>query len=199
MKQQYFQYIYNLINSLSQFDPVQLNEFKRLISDIQDCYISGDTVYIAGSGACASLAEHAACDWSKGLISSRYEFEEDRKTLKVVPLTANSAVLTAYANDCGFEDSLKLYFASISEPTDMVIIFTTSGNSEFLYRLGKLCEEKKIKCWIIHANENGKCNDLRVNQFYIEIYGDKNTTQIAEDIFNTLSHIISIELKRLIN
>lgn len=198
LKESYLEYIRNLINSLANFDDYET--LQKLIDDLYLAYTNNTNVYIAGSGACAALAEHASCDWSKGLISSRYEFDENKRTLKVQSLTSNVANLTAYSNDISFEKGLALYYTSISESNDLVIIFTTSGNSEFLYQLAKICERKNIKCWIVYANKfDNKTDFVNVNKLYFNLDKQIHATQIAEDIFSVLCHVISIELKKRIN
>src|SRR5205823_6192809 len=56
-------------------------------------------VYVAGNGGSAAIADHLCCDWTKGT------WHGPRHRLKTHSLVANHSLLTAVANDFGYEDS----------------------------------------------------------------------------------------------
>jgi D-sedoheptulose 7-phosphate isomerase len=83
-------------------------------------------IWLAGDGGSAALADHFACD----LIKNCH--------LPAISLCANSAVITAIANDYSFEDVFYRQLMVLFQPGDLLVIFSTSGNSPNLVKAAKL-------------------------------------------------------------
>lgn len=83
----------------------------------------GNTVYCVGNGGSAATALHIAADLSWGRRPG------DGTRPKAVSLVANSPILTALANDVGYDDvfteQLKGFFAE----GDVLVAISASGNS----------------------------------------------------------------------
>ena len=91
------------------------------------CLDSGGTVFFCGNGGSAADAEHLA-----GELSGRYLF--DRPALPAVSLTANTAALTAIANDYGFDHVFSRPLSGMGKPGDVLVAITTSGRSPNMRR-----------------------------------------------------------------
>lgn len=86
------------------------------------CLEGGGTVFFCGNGGSAADAEHLA-----GELSGRYLV--DRPALSAVSLTANTAALTAIANDYGFDQVFSRPLSGMGKPGDVLVAITTSGRS----------------------------------------------------------------------
>lgn len=84
---------------------------------------NGKVIYIAGNGGSASDAQHFTAE----LIG---RFNKERKPLRAVCLNADAAVITAIANDYGFEFIFRRQLEGLSNRGDMFIAITTSGQSK---------------------------------------------------------------------
>ena len=88
---------------------------------------SGGKILIFGNGGSATDAQHFAAE----LVC---KFEKVRKPIAAIALTADSAILTAQANDVGFESVFSRQIEALARPGDLVIGFTTSdpnfGNTQ---------------------------------------------------------------------
>lgn len=84
---------------------------------------SGKTIYIAGNGGSASDAQHFTAE----LVG---RFNKERKPLSAVCLNADTALVTAIANDYGFEFIFKRQLQGLCESGDVFIAITTSGQSK---------------------------------------------------------------------
>ena len=82
---------------------------------------------VAGNGGSAALAQHLAAE-----LMVRYQ--RDRRPLPALALTADSAVLTAAANDYAFEYVFARQVEALGQPGDALILLTTSGRSPNLLR-----------------------------------------------------------------
>jgi D-sedoheptulose 7-phosphate isomerase len=84
----------------------------------QDC-----AVYLFGNGGSAALASHAACDLGKGTISS------GKRPFRVVSLTDNVSLITAWANDTSYENIFAAQLHPFIQAGDIAFAISGSGNS----------------------------------------------------------------------
>ena len=83
---------------------------------------SGRKILIAGNGGSAADAQHFAAE-----LVGRFLLE--RRGLPAIALTTDSSILTAVANDYGFEQVFARQVEALASPGDVVIGISTSGNS----------------------------------------------------------------------
>ena len=88
---------------------------------------AGNKVMLFGNGGSAADAQHLAAE----LV---VRFRADRAPLAAVALTTDSSVLTAGANDFGFETVFECQVRGLGRPGDVAIGLTTSGNSANVIR-----------------------------------------------------------------
>lgn len=85
-------------------------------------------VFILGNGGSASTASHMANDLSKATIVP------GKPRMRVVALTDNISLITAWANDSSYEDVFKEQLENLLESGDTVIGISASGNSPNILR-----------------------------------------------------------------
>lgn len=88
---------------------------------------SGQKVLIAGNGGSAAEAQHFAAE----LVG---RFKRERLPYPVMALTTDTSILTAVANDYGYQDVFARQVQAFGQPGDLLIVFSTSGESENLIR-----------------------------------------------------------------
>ena len=91
------------------------------------CLRSGGKVIVFGNGGSAVEAQHFVAE-----LVGRYRI--DRQPLAAVSLTADSASLTAIANDYGFEQVFSRQLLALARPNDIAFAISTSGNSPNVLR-----------------------------------------------------------------
>ncbi len=94
----------------------------------------GGMVALCGNGGSASQAEHFA-----GELVGR--FTMDRPPLPAIALTSNSAVVTAIANDYGFEEVFARQVEAYLGSGDVLVGLTTSGRSRNVVRAFEVARE----------------------------------------------------------
>lgn len=100
----------------------------RLTEAVTRAYRLGGTVYIFGNGGSASTAEHFVCDLSKTARSV------GGRPLRLVAPTANSALITALANDASYPDVFADQLDGAIGDGDLAIAISASGNSPNVLR-----------------------------------------------------------------
>jgi len=83
---------------------------------------SGNKVLIMGNGGSAADAQHFAAE----LVG---RFLKNRAALPAIALTTDTSILTAVANDFGYDQVFSRQVAALAQSGDVVIGISTSGNS----------------------------------------------------------------------
>jgi D-sedoheptulose 7-phosphate isomerase len=109
-------------------DKIPLATIDRIAGILVGAYNSGRTVYIFGNGGSAALASHLACDLGKGTINGT------ARRFRVMALTDNVPLMTAWANDSQFEDIFAEQLLNFVELDDVAFAISGSGNSPNILR-----------------------------------------------------------------
>lgn len=100
---------------------------------------SGGKMLIAGNGGSASMACHFAAELIVRLTSER-----NRQALPAISLSADLATITAAGNDYGFENIFARQVEALGNRGDLLIVMSTSGNSENLVRAVSAARQKQV-------------------------------------------------------
>lgn len=102
-----------------------------------DALHSGHKALVAGNGGSAAEAQH----FSAELVG---RFKRERRPYAVLALTTDTSILTAIANDYGYEDVFARQICAFGQPGDVFIAFSTSGESENLLRAAQAGQERAM-------------------------------------------------------
>lgn len=142
---------------------------------------SGKKVLLCGNGGSAADAQHLAAEF---LVRLRPNV--NRKSYPVISLAQDISTITACGNDLGFENIFKRNFEGLANKGDLLIIFSTSGNSKNIINVLHAAQKKGITSISFLGNRGGKCKNLSNLDIVIP---SKNTARIQEcHIF--LGHLI---------
>ena len=135
-----------------------------------NCLKNSGTVFWCGNGGSASDSQHLA-----GELVGR--FVGDRKPLKSIALTADSAVMTCIVNDYGYKHIFSRQIEALGVETDVLVGISTSGNSENVIQAFKIAKERGITTIGLLGKGGGEASAL-VNQSII--VPSKSTARIQE-------------------
>ena len=100
----------------------EINLIRKCAEMITETLENGGKILICGNGGSAADAQHIAAEFV-----GRYETE--RRALSAIALTTDTSVLTALANDYGFEQVFARQVEALGSAGDLLIALSTSGNS----------------------------------------------------------------------
>lgn len=83
----------------------------------------GGKILLCGNGGSAADCQHIAAE----LV---VQYQKQRKALAAIALTTDSSILTANANDFGFDTVYSRQIEAFANEKDCLIAISTSGNSE---------------------------------------------------------------------
>ncbi len=118
-----------------------------------DTLKSGGKILLCGNGGSAADAQHIAAE-----IVGR--FETERKGLPAIALTTDTSILTAVGNDYGYQSLFSRQVEALAQPADVLIAYSTSGNSENVLRAATLARDKGCKVIALSGNDGGKLSAL---------------------------------------
>jgi D-sedoheptulose 7-phosphate isomerase len=171
----------------SLLDSLPFGEIEDVIQILQGARSRKGRVFIMGNGGSASTATHFVCDLAK---NTRSPISPD---FRVVGLSDNMALFSAYANDDGYSNVFRYQLLAQVEPDDIVIAISTSGNSENVIEAVR--DAKRAGAYTIgftgfSSGTLGKIVDKR-------IHIDCNCIEQVEDLHLLLEHMIVHTIKEI--
>lgn len=104
-------------------EKLPVETLETIAHELLACRERGGTVFLLGNGGSAATASHIACDLVKGTRV------DGAAPFRVVALTDNVALLTAWANDTSVDRIFAEQLAPLVRPEDIVLAISASGNS----------------------------------------------------------------------
>lgn len=107
--------------------PAHLDKLVQVAEAVADCIKAGAKVLFCGNGGSAADAQHLAAE-----LVGRQNY--DRAAAAGVALTVDTSVLTAVANDYGYDDVFARQVEALGKPGDILMGISTSGRSVNIVR-----------------------------------------------------------------
>lgn len=141
-------------------------------------YRSGGTVYVCGNGGSCSDSDHIVGELMKGFLLRRRLSDEEterfsklyedgdgfaaklQKTLPAVSLTAQSAILSAFANDVDADFVYAQLVYGYAHENDLVIGISTSGNSKNVVNAAKAAKARGAAALALTGACESKLSEL---------------------------------------
>lgn len=114
------QYAQQVQEALEQVPASALDEAYRVITSAVN---ENRRVFVAGNGGSAAVASHLCCDWTKGTHSPGLS------PLRTHSLASNVPMLTAIANDFGYDTVFSRQLELLANAGDVLLLISSSGNS----------------------------------------------------------------------
>jgi len=150
-----------------------------------DCHRRGGTIFVLGNGGSAATASHFACDLSKGTrVAGMAGF-------RVVPLTDNAPLLTAWANDTSYDRVFAEQLAPLVRPGDLVVAISVSGNSPNVLRAIDVAHAAGATTVAIAGGMDGQMGQIAD----LAVYISKGTIEQVEDAHMMIAHSLCVALR----
>lgn len=148
-----------------------------------DAYKKGNKVLLCGNGGSAADAQHIAAE----LVG---RFKKERKGLPAIALNVNTSVITAIANDFGYDLLFSRQIESLGNKGDILIIISTSGISANIIRAIETAKERGITTIGLLGKGGGKAKDLVI----IPIVVPSDETDRIQEIHILIGHILCSQI-----
>ena len=116
---------------------------------VEKALAEGHKVLFCGNGGSAADSQHLAAEFVG-------RFQKERKGLPAIALTVDTSILTAVANDYGYDTVFARQVQALGEPGDVLVGISTSGNSKNVLLAVEEARAKGITCIGMTAEGGGK-------------------------------------------
>ena len=114
---------------------------------------SGNKILFCGNGGSAADAQHLAAE----LVG---RFKKERRSLAAVALTTDTSILTAVANDYGYEEVFARQVEGIGRSGDVFIGISTSGNSPNVVKAAEVARDTGMHTVAFTGEGGGKLAEI---------------------------------------
>jgi len=126
----------------------ELNNIEKIEPALKVLIDSYEKIIILGNGGSSSIASHISQDYTKALGKTAFTFSD-------------SSRLTCYINDYGIENAYSQFLKEFSEKDTLIILISSSGESDNILNAAKYCENKNLR----YVTLSGFKKDNRLNAF----------------------------------
>ena len=159
---------------------LDIEAINKAINAITKAWQRGATVYTMGNGGSAATASHFVCDFNKGISS------EVCKKFNVICLSDNTPIVTAIANDIGYDDIFLLQLKGSLKKDDLIIAISGSGNSKNIIKAVEYAKEIGAEVIGLTGYSGGKLKELADYVMHVPV----DDMQITEDIHMSFDHMM---------
>lgn len=169
---------------------------------IKQTFTDDGIIYVCGNGGSAADAEHMVGELMKGFLlprpidpsfndklTSLYGDEGSmissnlQEGIKAISLNGHPSLATAFGNDVDFSMIFAQQVYVLGKKGDLLIVFSTSGNSENIVKALQVAKAKGLKTIVFTGSDGGRCAELtdccikvpetetyRIQEYHLPIY-----------------------------
>jgi D-sedoheptulose 7-phosphate isomerase len=156
-----------------------ISQIIEITNLIIDCLKKNGKVVLFGNGGSASDSQHIAAE----LVG---RFKKDRIALPAIALTTNTSILTALANDYGYEVIFAKQVEALARKNDVVIGISTSGKAKNVALGIKQAKKMGLKTIALTGQDGGELAKLAD----ISLIVPSSVTARIQETHITIGHII---------
>jgi D-sedoheptulose 7-phosphate isomerase len=140
---------------------------------------AGGTIFFCGNGGSAADAQHIATEYV-------VRYSASRRPLAALALTTDSSLLTAAANDLGFDRVFARQVEALCRPKDLLVLHSTSGESPNLVAAARAARERSVRT-VAFLGRGGGALAGQVDEMIVVPSDDTGRIQV---IHLALEHLI---------
>jgi D-sedoheptulose 7-phosphate isomerase len=163
-------------------DNISPNIIIDIISAVELTIEKKSKIYILGNGGSSATASHMVNDLGAGLR------RRGIINLDVVSLADNTPVITAIANDIGYENIFYMQMEGLLKPDDLVIAISCSGNSPNITKAIQYAKKQGCKLIGVTGFDGGLLKEMSDINCHVDV--KKGEYGLVEDVHMILDHII---------
>jgi len=145
---------------------------------IEECLRAGNKLLVCGNGGSAADAAH----FSTELV---VRFAKDRRAQPAICLASDGGLLTAAANDYGFNEIFARQVAAFGQLGDVLICLTTSGESKNIVRALEEAKARELKTIALLGRDGGST----IGMADIDLLVRSNSTARIQEAHQLLLHV----------
>mgnify|MGYP003111229499 CR=1 FL=1 len=158
-----------LINTIASIDRQKLTQLEEILKRY-------DKIILIGNGGSNAIASHIAVDYTKFLKKRAMAF-------------TNTSMVTCYMNDSGVENAYSEYIKNFADEETLVVLISSSGNSENICNSALLCKNSGISYILLTGfSYENKVRSLYSESALLDLWVDSNSYAIVECVHMVCLH-----------
>ena len=158
------------------------DDIQKAADLMYNCLASDNKIMSCGNGGSAGDAQH----FSSELIN---RFETERQALAAVALTTDTFALTSIANDYAYENIFSRQVEALGKSGDILLAFSTSGNSKNVIKAIELAHQLDIKVIVLTGKQGGEIRGI-LAESDIELCVPSDSTARIQEVHLVLIHCL---------
>lgn len=158
---------------------------------ITEVFRNGGKLLLCGNGGSAADCQHLAAEFV-----SRLTKEFDRPALPAIALTTDTSFLTAFTNDCEYENVFARQVEALGQPGDVLLGISTSGSSTNIVRAVGYSQRNLIHTIALTGQNPLGYPSVLSEMAEITIAVPSNNTQYIQETHLAIEHIICHIIER---
>ena len=155
--------------------------FDRAATILLEAYQRGARMFSCGNGGSASIANHMQCDHVKGVRTAT------DLSPHVLSLSTNVELLTAIANDTGYENVFVYQLQAQSAPGDVLLAVSSSGRSANIVSVLTWARDHGLRTIAVTGFDGGTARAVAE----VSIHVDCTNYGIVEDLHQAIMHALA--------
>ena len=156
------------------------DQLTQLGETLLRAYRNDKQVFVIGNGGSSSTASHMAADLAKNTIGP------NMKRFRIVSLNENAAIMTALANDVGYENVFSEQLVNVIRAGDVLIVVSASGNSPNVLRAIRYAQHQSAEVVGLLGFDGGEAAPM----VDIPIVVESHDYGIVEDVHLIINHML---------
>ncbi len=184
-------YAKNYLNHLVEIvDRLDLHNIGAVMDEILATRDKGGRIFFVGNGGSAATASHFANDIAIGTRTAGV------KPFKAISLTDNMAVITALANDEGYDEIFKKQLEVVMEDGDLVVAISASGNSPNIINAVEYAHKRGNRVIGLSGFDGGQL--MQMSDIAVNIPTHKGEYGPVEDFHMILDHLFGTYFNQIV-
>lgn len=167
------------------FDRVSEKEINKAIKLLSNTHKQSGLVYLIGNGGSSAIASH----WANDLNKPKHDVSTGKRVMAMC-LSDNTPLLTAIANDIGYDYIYSEQLKNFIDSHHLLIAISSSGNSPNIIEAAVTARAKGMKVIALVGFDGGKLSKISDAVIHVP----SNDYGIIESIHHTLIHYLTRQL-----
>lgn len=155
---------------------------------ILSCFATGNKILVCGNGGSAADAQHFAAE-----LVGRFK-STHRPGLPVISLTADSAILTAWANDVGYELVFARQVEALGRPGDLLLAISTSGKSINVAKAVEAARRQKMQTVALLGGDGGEVRALCDTALVVPSFDSQRIQEVQLLALHTICELVEVQM-----
>ena len=153
---------------------------------------TNNKILFCGNGGSAAESQHMAAEYVATLDHRR-----PREGLSAIALTTDTSLITAWSNDFGFDTIFSRQISVLGTKGDILICYSTSGNSINICNAVNEAIEKNIN-YLIFTGSNRDSKLANISSKENIVFVESENTALIQEVHTMIGHDICYNVEKLI-